>query len=176
MADRKTELRRVRITSQEESRIPLRGAFEVASTAAAHQAWRDGQVEGPDGFAKSWLTAWRDREGWRPAPPATTPEFSPPVHQETGDEYAARLVEWLAPAASSTPSEIVVAEAIVEAFVLSAIGHSNFQNYAWFWSGACVSNYTQAPDPTPLDSGAWVAANFAFKGPGLEDDPLYCPV
>ena len=173
MASYKTILRDARLPHEPPQPVRVQDAVATVADASSYVSWKDAQVASGTGPVYAIVEAWRDREDWRPTSPAPI-QWPFPFHSEHGDAYALRLVEWLAPAATSTASEIAAAEAAVELYVTTAIGSSNIDQYAWFWTGACAN--PQSPVPVDASLGQWIPAVFAFKGYGLEDDPGYCPI
>lgn len=170
MATKKTLQREARLPSASPRPVRVQDAVATIADAAAYVGWKDAQVATGTGVVYATVEAWRNREDWRSTSPAPI-QWPPPFHAEHGDAYASRLVEWIAPAATSTPAEIVAAETAVEVYVTGLIGSSNFDQFAWFWTGACTGAVFDGITPS---TGQWVASSFTFKGYGAEDDGALC--
>ena len=171
MATKKTLQREVRLPSASPRPVRVQDAAATIADAGAYVGWKDAQVATGTGVVYATVEAWRNREDWRAVSPAPI-QWPPPLHAEHGDMYALRLVEWLAPSATSTPAEIVAAETAVEVYVTGAIA-PNFNQFAWFWSGACSALTAGIVDIT---LGSWVPLPYSFEGLGKETDPMYCPI
>lgn len=171
MATKKTIQRDARLPSDPPQPVRIQDALATISDSAAYVSWKDAQVASGTGVVYATVEAWRNREDWRSTTPAPI-QWPPPFHTEHGDAYAARLVEFLAPAATSTPSQIIAAESAVELYVTGLVG-PNFTDYAWFWTGACAG---LSANTTDITQGSWVSLPYSFEGLGKETDPMYCPI
>ena len=170
MADRTTIMRQAR--TELPANVPLSGrALDPINGYAANVQWKDAQVAGPPTLPKSIVESWRARDDWREIVIAEHPPFSPPIHGENGLAYLARLVSLWPNMATLSPAEAAAATAVIVAYVQSQIGDPVFQYHAWFWKGACTANPS-----VDLALGVWVSTAFTFKGMGLEDDAVYCPI